>query len=177
MYFGGRPLHKGDVDYPYFTKLRESGEDNDSKAILWPFDFDKSVEIAKSGWVEQHDQDFSTKMSKAIWRGGLGTNADNPLESTEFFNRYNFVQISHGVKQSFIDAKFVLSYNEKSIFDRVCSDANPSSVEEGGLTQNLVKNMLSYRYLIVTETYEGVGTDLMVRLLFLIRFMNTSILL
>lgn len=172
LYFGGRPLPKGHVDYPYFAKLRKSGVDEDSKEIIWPFDFDKSVEIAKSGLVERYDQIFSTKQAKAIWRGGMGTNTVNPLESSEFVNRYNLVQRAQGLKETVINAKFVFSYYERSIFDGISTNASQSSVDKGGLTQTRVKDMLSYRYLIATENEETINTDLMVRLLFWIIFIR-----
>jgi len=165
LYFGRRPLPKGHVDYPYFAKLRKSGVDKDSTEILWPFDFDESVEIAKSGLVERYDQNFSTKQAKAIWRGGLGTNTVNPLESSEFVNRYNLVQRAQGLKQSVINAKFVFSYDERGIFDGFSTNVSQSSVDEGGLTQKRVKDMLSYRYLIATENEETINIDLMWMLL------------
>lgn len=148
--------------------------DKDSTEILWPFDFDESVEIAKSGLVERYDQNFSTKQAKAIWRGGLGTNTVNPLESSEFVNRYNLVQRAQGLKQSVINAKFVFSYDERGIFDGFSTNVSQSSVDEGGLTQKRVKDMLSYRYLIATENEETINIDLMVRLLFWITFIQTT---
>ena len=153
---------KDKIGVPYFARLRSAGE-RKGEAILWPFHFDSRVDVVKSGLVEAIDRDFFSKRAKAIWRGGLGTHQHNLLQSLEFVNRYNLARKSFEKTGSMIDAKFVLSSQFQTIFERVSNDANSLSIaSESSQIKELLSDMLSYRYLVATEDEDGINDDMIV---------------